>query len=146
MKTGQVRSSKHRMCKCQIEHNASGPSISLGRDTLCKPASHLHAAEGGCEKDSVLFIPDNLLHTAGQYKMMHSAYKSQGLDLKLLPFEKKKREKQKPQDMTPPQPPTMHTAECCSVHNLTRLSRDHKAHGHTPDKEHFREDQGEAQC
>ena len=78
---------------------------------------------------------------------MYSAYKSQGLNLKLLPFEKKKKkkkEKQKPQDMTPLQPSTTHTAECCSAHNLTWLSRDHKAHGHTPDKEHFREDRGEA--
>lgn len=82
------------MCKYQIAHNASGqptPSIPLSRDTLCKSASHLQAAEEGHEKDSMLFIPDNLLYIAGQYKTMYSIDKSQGLNLKLLTFEKKKK-------------------------------------------------------
>lgn len=86
------------MCKYQIAHNASGqptPSIPLSRDTLCKSASHLQAAEEGHEKDSMLFIPDNLLYIAGQYKTMYSIDKSQGLNLKLLTFEKKKKRKSK---------------------------------------------------
>lgn len=87
------------MCKYQIAHNASGqptPSIPLSRDTLCKSASHLQAAEEGHEKDSMLFIPDNLLYIAGQYKTIYSIDKSQGLNLKLLTFEKKKKGKAKP--------------------------------------------------